>query len=80
MFYVTLVSRKDASDIALKKEYENEIDAQKYYEKIKSAACADSQGIVRKENEELEQSELRYCDVILYLLEDDKKISKFMID
>lgn len=78
MFYVKLVNKLEASDIVFNKEYENEINAQKYYERVKAAACADSQAIVRKGNEELEQPELKYCDVILYLLEDDKVISKYM--
>ena len=79
MFIVKVVNKTDAADIVINREYENQIEAEKYYNTIKNAALDDKERIVRPYNEELEQAELKYTDVILYLKEDEKTISKFMI-
>ena len=80
MFIVKMVNRADKEDIVINQNFDEKMkEAQDYYNKIKVTASADKNKVVREANEELGQSELRYCDVVLYLLEDEKVISKFMI-
>lgn len=79
MFFVKIINKTDKNDIFLDRGFDTQIDAQKYYNKIKMTASANSDDILRAANEILEQTELRYRDVILYLYENEKRISKFMI-
>ena len=80
MFIVKMINRADKEDIVINQNFDEKMkEAQDYYNKIKVTASADKNKVVREANEELGQSELRYCDVVLYLLEDEKVISKFMI-
>ena len=79
MFKVKVVNSKDKTDICLVREYEEERDAEKYYNLFKNSMIANKDAIFRPYNEELEQSELRYCDVKLFLLDGDKEISRFFI-
>ena len=78
MYYVKIVNRQDPHDIVMNRGFDNEKDALKYYTSIKVSA-EDKYKIIRPANEELQQVELRYCDIILYLMEDDNVISKFMV-
>ena len=79
MFIVKLVNINNNKDIVVYREYENQIDAEKYYDSVKSAALDNKNTVVRPYNEELQQEELKYIDVVLYLLENERRISKFMI-
>ena len=79
MFIVKMVDKATQTETIFAREYENQADAEKYYDLVKNTATVNKDGIVRPYNEELQQEELKYTDIILYLLEDDKEISKFMI-
>ena len=72
MFIVKMINRADKEDIVINQNFDEKMkEAQDYYNKIKVTASADKNKVVREANEELGQSELRYCDVVLYLLEDE---------
>lgn len=79
MFIVKMVDKATRKETVMAREYEIQADAEKYYNLVKNTAIANKEAIVRPYNEELEQSELKYTDIVLYLLEDKKEISKFMI-
>jgi len=79
MFIVKVVDKETKKDIVINREYEKQEEATKYYNLIKSNALIDKEKVIRPANEELGQKELKYVDVILYLLNDEKVISKFMI-
>ena len=79
MFIVKVVDKATRKETVISREYEQRIEAERYYRLIKSNAIADKESIIRPYNEELEQEELRYVDIILFLLENNKEISKFMI-
>lgn len=79
MFIVKVVDKATRKETVISREYEQRTEAERYYRLIKSNAIADKESIIRPYNEELEQEELRYVDIILFLLENDKEISRFMI-
>lgn len=79
MFIVKVVDKATRKEIIISREYEQRTEAERYYRLIKSNAIADKESIIRPYNEELEQEELKYVDIILFLLEDEKEISRFMI-
>ena len=79
MFKVLVINAKDEKDICFSKEYEIRADAEKHYRLFKSSMTTQKDNIYREADEQLEKTELKYTDIILYLYENDKRISKFMI-
>ena len=80
MFEVKLVNKQDAEDVVIDRKYEDEISAEKYYNRIKNSMASDHDRVIREANEELEQSQLTYKDVKLYLLDEEgQEISVFYV-
>ena len=80
MFEVKLVNKTNAEDVLIDRTFESEKSAEKYYNRIKNSMTADPDRIIREYNEELEQDELTYRDVKLYLLgEEGQEISVFYV-
>ena len=80
MFEVKLVNKTNTEDVLIDRTFESEKSAEKYYNRIKNSMIADPDRIIREYNEELEQDELTYRDVKLYLLgEEGQEISVFYV-
>lgn len=79
MFTVKVVDKATKKDVVILREYEDANEASRYYNLIRDIAITSKDKIIRAYDEKLEQPELKYSDIVLYLLEGDKTIRKFMI-
>lgn len=79
MFSVKIFNKENESDIVFNKEYEVRENAFTHYNQYTTIACSDRRRLIREANEELHQTALRYCDVVIQMLEEDVVKHEFMI-
>ena len=79
MYKILVVNASDETDICFSKEYTSIDGANKYYNAMKDMMISLKNEVYREADEILHKVELKYNQIILYMLENEEEIRKFKI-